>query len=210
FGFSSVEPGATFECKVDSGPFSPCTSPTTIGPLANGMHNFQVRARDLDNEVDPTPESRTFTVAVPPAPPTSLAPTITLPSSLFNFTVNGTSLQVSVSSPGTISVVDVRAPLTASIAKKKKRKRSLLLNPSSASGGPPTITVPLRLTKLAKGELRKKGKVTVNARITFTPQGGTASTRTAGLKVAVKKKGSKKRNRSASLFLEGPLDLARE
>lgn len=77
FGFSSAEPGATFECKVDGGPFSPCTSPTTIGPLADGMHNFQVRAKDLDDEVDPTPESRTFTVDTPPpAAPLVVQPVI--------------------------------------------------------------------------------------------------------------------------------------
>ena len=42
---------------------------------------------------------------------------------------------------------------TAFAAKKKKQK--LLLNPSSASGGPGTITVPLALTKTAKKTLKK-------------------------------------------------------
>ena len=42
--------------------------------------------------------------------------------------------------------------------------------------------------KLAKQKLRQKGKVTVNARITFTPNGGTASSQTAKLKIKGKKK----------------------
>ena len=105
----------------------------------------------------------------------------------FSFAVKGRKLSVSVKTSGAVSVSDAAAPLSASAAKKKKRKP--LLKPSTASGGPPTITVPLRLTKAAKSKLKKKGKVKVRARITYTPQGlpGTqtlANTQTAKLKTA--------------------------
>lgn len=43
------------------------------------------------------------------------------------------------------------------------------------------------LSKLAKQRLRQKGKVTVGARITFTPQGGLANTQKAKLKIKGKK-----------------------
>ncbi|HEX3561202.1 MAG TPA: hypothetical protein VHU24_00075 [Solirubrobacterales bacterium] len=72
--------------------------------------------------------------------------------------------------------------------KVKLKKRRLLLKPSSASGDPPTITVPLRLSKLAKRKLRQTGKVTVNARIAFTPHGGLANTQTAKLRIKGKRK----------------------
>ena len=88
-------------------------------------------------------------------------------------------------SAGGVSVSDAKAPLAASAGKKKKK---LLLNPSSGSGGPPTISVKLRLTKLAKQKLREKGKVTVNARITFTPNRGIPKTVTQKLKIKSKKK----------------------
>ena len=109
----------------------------------------------------------------------------------FSFAVKGRKLSVSVKTSGAVSVSDAAAPLSASAAKKKKRKP--LLKPSTASGGPPTITVPLRLTKAAKSKLKKKGKVKVRARITYTPQGlpGTqtlANTQTAKLKIKGKSK----------------------
>jgi hypothetical protein len=109
---------------------------------------------------------------------------------LFSFAVKGRKLNVSVKTSGTVSVSDAAAPLSASAAKKK---RQVLLKPSSTSGGAPTITVPLRLTRTAKSRLKKKGKVTVRARITFTPLGGPnplalPNTQTAKLKVKRKTK----------------------
>jgi uncharacterized protein YaiE (UPF0345 family) len=67
FRFTGNEPGLTFRCRVDSASFAACTSPRTIGSLANGTHTFSVRAVDTANNVDLTPASRTFTVdATPP------------------------------------------------------------------------------------------------------------------------------------------------
>jgi hypothetical protein len=108
------------------------------------------------------------------------------PSNSFSVRVSGKQLLVTVSASGSVSVTDAAAPLSASASKKKKRR--LRLNPSSASGSPPTISIPLRLTKLAKQKLRQKGKVTVNGRITFTPQGGLANAQTVKLKIKGKRK----------------------
>jgi hypothetical protein len=108
-----------------------------------------------------------------------------LPSNDFSAGVKRKMLLVGVSAPGSVTVADAAAPLSASSAKKKRR---LLLKPSSASGNPPTITVPLRLTKFAKQLLRLKGKVTVRARVTYTPQRGTSNTKILKLKVKGKKK----------------------
>ena len=67
FGFSSDDPGSTagFECRVDGGPFSDCTSPTTIGPLDLGPHTFAVRATDTVGNSDPSPALRSFAVVAP-------------------------------------------------------------------------------------------------------------------------------------------------
>jgi hypothetical protein len=87
----------------------------------------------------------------------------------FRFTVAGRKLIAHVQATGTVSVSDAAAKPSAAGAKKKKRKR--LVKPSTASGGPPTIAVPLRLTKAAKSRLKQKGSIKVKARVTFTPEG---------------------------------------
>ena len=61
FGFSS-QTGTSFACKLDSGPYSPCSSPVTVPRLADGSHTFSVRATDAAGNTDPTPASRTFPV----------------------------------------------------------------------------------------------------------------------------------------------------
>jgi hypothetical protein len=136
-------------------------------------------------------------------PPTSangicseIAMSATIVASSFSFNVSGRQLLVTVADPGTVQVSDAGAPLATPAAKKKrKKKRTLPLKTSSTSGGPPTITVPLLLSKAAKGKLRRKGKLTVNARITFTPQGAPPATQTADLEIKGKRKKRKRRGR---------------
>ena len=81
FEFSSSETGSSFECRVDSGNFSPCSSPQTTAVLQDGEHTFAVRALDAAGNVDQTPASRRFTVETPrtgtaptPAPAPGLKP----------------------------------------------------------------------------------------------------------------------------------------
>lgn len=62
FAFNSSEGGSSFECKVDSAAFAACSSPRTIGPLADGSHTFRVRATDSAGNPDASPATRTFTV----------------------------------------------------------------------------------------------------------------------------------------------------
>ena len=49
FGFSSDDPGASFECRLDSNQeadFQPCSSPQAYSSLTDGLHTFEVRATD--------------------------------------------------------------------------------------------------------------------------------------------------------------------
>src|SRR5919107_4010205 len=62
FTFSSSEAGSTFECSLDSGAFSECSSPKTYTGLANGSHTFSVRAIDAAGNIDPTPDNRIWKV----------------------------------------------------------------------------------------------------------------------------------------------------
>ncbi|OLT23477.1 hypothetical protein BJF78_32225 [Pseudonocardia sp. CNS-139] len=58
-----------FECRIDS--LDPvawleCTNPATYSNLTPGQHTVQVRAVDLEGNIDPTPASYTWTVGTPP------------------------------------------------------------------------------------------------------------------------------------------------
>jgi len=66
FAFHASEPGYTFQCKIGSGSYAACSSPTTIDPVPDGSHRFRVRARDSFGNLDPTPASRRFTVDTTP------------------------------------------------------------------------------------------------------------------------------------------------
>src|SRR5262249_6160918 len=64
FGYSSEDPSARFECRVDSGPFEFCGYETDRieTALPDGSHTFSVRANDAAGNPDPSPATRTFVV----------------------------------------------------------------------------------------------------------------------------------------------------
>lgn len=67
FSYSSGDPGATFECRVDNNSFAACGPGShTTGPLADGAHTFRVRAIDAAGNTDQSPASRDFTVDTTP------------------------------------------------------------------------------------------------------------------------------------------------
>ncbi len=56
FRFSSDDPEATFECKLDKAEFEPCMSPQKYKHLKRKKHRFEVRAIDQAGNVDATPD----------------------------------------------------------------------------------------------------------------------------------------------------------
>lgn len=74
FTFSANET-STFQCQLDGGGFSSCTSPKTYNGLSEGVHTFDVKATDTAGNPDLTPASRTWTVdTVPPTISDSVTP----------------------------------------------------------------------------------------------------------------------------------------
>jgi hypothetical protein len=55
FKFSSNEAGSSFECKVDSKPAKPCTSPLKLKRVKPGKHKLAVAATDAAGNTDATP-----------------------------------------------------------------------------------------------------------------------------------------------------------
>jgi hypothetical protein len=90
FTFSS-EAGATFECRLHTGTFSPCTSPQSLTGLTTGVYTFSVRAIDAVGNVDPTPATRSWTVdATPPDTSILSGPTGVISATSVTFTFSST------------------------------------------------------------------------------------------------------------------------
>jgi thermitase len=62
FAFEATVAPANFDCSVDGGSFTACTSPHATAPLADGTHTFRVRASNSSGVVDPTPAGLTWTI----------------------------------------------------------------------------------------------------------------------------------------------------
>ena len=66
FTFASSEASSTFACSLDHQPLATCRSPFTTPRLSDGRHLLRVAAIDRAGNVDPAPDSRTFTTGPPP------------------------------------------------------------------------------------------------------------------------------------------------
>jgi hypothetical protein len=70
FSFASPEPGVTFACRIDGGPFEACTSPKSYAALAAGTHTFDLRVTDAAGNA--AVASRSWTVEAAQQPPKTL------------------------------------------------------------------------------------------------------------------------------------------
>ncbi len=95
FTFSSTDGTATFECQLDGGGFSACTSPKNYTGLTAGFHTFDVRAKDPADNLDATPATYTWKVNVNTS--SVMGSAIVAPTSLAS---QGGSVSGSVSSLG--------------------------------------------------------------------------------------------------------------
>ncbi|WP_158620144.1 Ig-like domain-containing protein [Corallococcus sicarius] len=121
FNFESNKTGATYDCSLDSSSpgnptFVTCVTPYLTPALPDGSHTLIVRARDGAGNVDPTPESYTWTVDttaptthIESGPTTVNGGTTNSPEARFTFSSNelnvtflcDRSYEADDSSPGT-------------------------------------------------------------------------------------------------------------
>ncbi|SDE10911.1 Outer membrane protein OmpA [Myxococcus virescens] len=64
FDFDSDESPVTYECSLDGAAYVPCSDPVTFTGLAGGSHTLSVRAVDEAGNVDGTPATYNWSVAV--------------------------------------------------------------------------------------------------------------------------------------------------
>jgi outer membrane protein assembly factor BamB len=65
---------ATFECALDDGSWMPCATNVTYDRLADGVHEFRLRASDAAGNREPQPVTVAFTIADAPAGPPPVEP----------------------------------------------------------------------------------------------------------------------------------------
>lgn len=89
--FSSPDAGVTFECKLDTDSFAPCSSPKPYSNLSEAAHRFEVRARDAAGNLDLSPAAANWIVDVT-QPETSIvagpASVTTSPDATLTFSSN--------------------------------------------------------------------------------------------------------------------------
>lgn len=66
FAFVSTKARSKFQCKLDDGVYSACTSTKSFESLLEGSHTFSVKASDAVGNTDLTPASFTWTVDLTP------------------------------------------------------------------------------------------------------------------------------------------------
>ncbi len=59
---------ASFQCSLDGGSFTACSSPQNYSGLSDGSHTFQARAIDTAGNIDPTPAGYTWVINTTPPP----------------------------------------------------------------------------------------------------------------------------------------------
>ena len=76
FTFTDSQAGVSFQCALDTAAFTACASPKTYpGPLGDGTHGFQVRARDSRGETSAAASYQwTVDTTPPPAPKLTATP----------------------------------------------------------------------------------------------------------------------------------------
>jgi hypothetical protein len=100
FAFSDPAPLTSFQCQLDAGGWSTCTSPKTYaGPLAAGSHTFQVRAVNILGNVS-SPASFSWTITGSGLPFTISG---TAPSSLYPGGASS-SINLSLTNPNSVSL----------------------------------------------------------------------------------------------------------
>ncbi len=148
FSFTADEP-ATFECRVDGGSWTVCTSPTTLAALLDGEHTFEVRAKDASGNYS-TPKSYTWTVD-------TQAPTLTITTSTVAPGVTPTFELVSSESGTTYTCKIDSAPATSC---------STPFSPGTLPVGTHTLVV--TATDQAGNTVHKSVTFTVEAPVTPT------------------------------------------
>lgn len=134
FGFASSEVDSTFECKLDSGSYTDCsTGSISYSNLSAGAHTFSVRATDITGNIDPSPAMLSWTRDI-------TNPSLTMVSPPNGSIVRGSSVAISATASdnggGDIQSVQFKRCDSWGV---NCVNIGAAMTPSAATGNPPTL-----------------------------------------------------------------------
>lgn len=161
---------AKIQCQLDSAAFADCTSPRTFSSLGIGSHTVSFRAQDAAGNMDPSPATRSFTVALPSAKITKV--TVSGPSS----TRKGgrPTFSVKVTNGGDAIAAGVKVRVTGGGA---DTSRSIGVIPA---GGTRSVSISVKLNKV--------GLKVLTFKATSTNAGSKSTTRSVNVRKPPKRK----------------------
>ena len=204
FEFSAEEDGSRFECRMDGGDWTACTSPLEYTGLAAGTHTFQVRGVDLAGN-ESTPASRTFTVAragqgpgpTPAAPVAPAAPALAAIRSALRGDVDAVARRLrrlgiarllrarGFSARGLDALMAGRFSATLSGTQRGAgvARRAVLAKGSASASRRGGHVLKLKLTRAGRRLLRRDRSATVTLRIAFRDASGRTAVATKRIKL---------------------------
>lgn len=168
FEFSSNMTGSSFECAIDSDTFAGCESAHRVSGLANGNHEFRVRATSPDGQTDASPATVRFRVG--PAAPVTRTSSVQVANNLPR--LRGRRLSVPITCR-TTNMDFCRGRVTVRMRGRAlgfRRNRLVQVGNRSYAVKPGRRTVVVKLNNRARRAVQRRGRI--NSRLTTTVRQG--------------------------------------
>jgi hypothetical protein len=130
-------------------------------------------------------------VPPPPGPPAPTPPPpndFRVPGSAITFGNGTATVTIVVPGPGVVSASDASAGASAAQRRRRARRKALIQRTRVVAKQAGRVRLRIRPTRAGKAILRRRGKLRTRVKITYTPTGGTARTKTIRLTLKMKRK----------------------